>query len=73
MIQKIYYQNVSDKVHHHMYTKTVVTKTRNRMEWNGLFRPVLFRIFHPKAIQYVSLNPKNFDLGVPNPKSKLSC
>ena len=28
----------------------VVTKTRNRMEWNGLFRPILFRILPHEAI-----------------------
>ena len=51
----------------------VVTKTRNGMERNRVFRPVLFRIFRPEAIQSLSLNPKNFDLGIPNPKSKLFC
>ena len=41
------------------------------MERNGLFRHVFFRILHPEAIQCLSLNPKNFDLGIPNPKTKL--
>ena len=31
--------------------RTVVTKTRNEMERNGLFHPVLFRILLPEAIQ----------------------
>ena len=44
----------------------VVTKTRN-----GLFHPVLFRILRLEAIQYLSLNPKNLNFGIPNPKSKL--
>ena len=46
----------------------VVTKNRNVR--NGLFHSVLFWILDPEAIRYPSLNPKNFDLGIPNPKSK---
>ena len=46
----------------------VVTNTQNGMERNGLFHLILFRILHPKAIQYRSLNPK-----IPNPKSKRFC
>ena len=42
-------------------------------ERNGLFHPVFFRILHPEAIQYLSLNPKNFDLGIRNSKLKLFC
>ena len=42
----------------------VVTKTQNGMERNGLFHPALLRIVHPGAIQYFSLNPNNFDLGI---------
>ena len=49
----------------------VVTETRNGMEQNGLFHPVLFWILRLEAIQYLSLNPKNFNLGIPNPKLKL--
>ena len=49
----------------------VVTKTRNGMELNRLFHPVLFQILRYEAIQSLSLNPKNFDLGIPNSKSKL--
>ena len=49
----------------------VVTKTRNGMEQNGLFHPVLFQILRPKAIYHLSLNSKIFDLGIPNPKLKL--
>ena len=41
------------------------------MEQNELFRPVFFWILHPEAIQSLSLNPKNFGLGIPNPKLKL--
>ena len=41
------------------------------MEPNGLFLSVLFRILRLEAILNLSLNPKNFDLGTPNPKSKL--
>ena len=40
---------------------------------NGLFHPILLQILCPEAIQYLSLNPKNFDLGIPNPKSNLFC
>ena len=40
-------------------------------ERNGPFHFVLFQILHLEAIQYLSLNPKNFDLGIPNPKSEL--
>ena len=46
--------------------KNVVTKTRN-----GLFHSILFWILHPETIQYLSLDPQKFDLGIPNPKSKL--
>ena len=49
----------------------VVTKTRNGMERNGLFHSVLLWILCPEAIQSLSPNPKNFDLGIPNPKLKL--
>ena len=49
----------------------VAPKTRNGIEWNGLFHSVLFWILCPEAIQSPFLNPKNFNLGVPNPKSKL--
>ena len=55
------------------YVKKVVTKTRNEMEQNRLFCPVLFRILHPEAIQSLSLNPKNFNLVIPNPESELFC
>ena len=41
------------------------------MERNRLFHPVLFRILRPIAIQSLPLIPKNFDLGIPNPKSEL--
>ena len=51
----------------------VVTKTRNGVEQNGLFHPVLFRVLCPEAIYYLSLNPKNLDLGIPNSNSKLFC
>ena len=50
-----------------MYDWSVVAKTRNGTD----FRPVFFRILCPEAIQQLSLNPENFDLGIPNPKSKL--
>ena len=49
----------------------MVTKTQNRMERKGLFHTVLFRILLPEAIQYLSLNPENINLGIPNPKLKL--
>ena len=49
--------------------RSVVTKTRNGMERNGLFRSVLFRTLRLEAIQYLALNPKNFDFGIPDPKS----
>ena len=32
----------------------VLTKTRNRMEWNGLFHPVLFQLLQPEAIQQLA-------------------
>ena len=57
----------------------VVTKTRNGMERNGterngLFHSILFQTLHPEAIQCPSsLNPKNFDFRIPNPKSNLFC
>ena len=41
------------------------------MELNGLFRSVLFRILRIEAILYLSLDPKNFNLGIPNAKLKL--
>ena len=41
----------------------MVTEIRNRMEQNGLFHSFLFRILHPEAILYLSLNLKNCDLG----------
>ena len=41
------------------------------MEQNGPFHSVLFWILYPEAILYLSLDPKFFDLGIPNPKSKL--
>ena len=43
----------------------------NGMERNRLFYPILFQILRPEAIQYHSLNPKNFDFGIPNPKSRV--
>ena len=43
------------------------------MEQNRLFHPVPFWILRPEAIQYLSLNPKIFNVGIPNPKSKLFC
>ena len=49
----------------------VVTKTRNGMERNGLFHSVVFQILRHEAVLYLSPNPKNFDLGIPDPKSKL--
>ena len=39
-------------------------------ERNRLFHFVLFQILHHEAMQH-SLNLKNFDLGIPNPKSNL--
>ena len=51
----------------------VVTKTQNEMERNGLFHSILLRILCPEAIQSLSLNPKNFNLGIPDPKLKLFC
>ena len=51
----------------------VLTKAWNRMERNGLFHSIIFRILLLKAIRYLSLNPKDFDLSIPKPKSKLSC
>ena len=50
------------------YTHGVVTKTRNRMELNGLFRSVLFRTLCLETILYPALNPKTFDFGISNPK-----
>ena len=46
----------------------VVTKIRNGTDYSI---PFFFRILRPEAIQYLSLNPKTFDFGIPNPKSKL--
>ena len=43
-------------------------KTQNGMEWNRLFHFVLFQIFLPKTIMYSNLDPKNLNLGIPNPK-----
>ena len=37
--------------------------------WNGLFHSVVFRILIPKALLYLSLNPKNLDLGIPTPRN----
>ena len=51
--------------------KRVVTKTRNGMERN--FHSILFQVLCPEAIQSLSVNLKNFNLGIPNPKSKLFC
>ena len=48
------------------HARGVVTKTRNGMEQKGQFHSVVFRILRPEAIDYISLNPKNFDLGIPN-------
>ena len=48
----------------------MVTKTWNGTEQNRLFHFIFYQIVHPKAIQYMSLNPKNFNLGIPNPKFK---
>ena len=50
------------------------TKTRNGMETE---RTIPLRFFFPRFFAlkpyciYLPLNPKNFDLGIPNPKSKL--
>ena len=41
------------------------------MKRNELFHSVLFWILRPESILYLFLDPKNFDLGIPNPKSKL--
>ena len=54
-----------------MVTFWEVTKTRNKMEQDELFHSVLFCIVRPEAGLYLSLNPKSFDLGIPNPKLKL--
>ena len=43
--------------------KRVFTKTRNGSS-------VLFQIFLPEAVLYPTLNPKNFDFSIFNPKSK---
>ena len=51
--------------------KRVMLWWLQNLEWNGLFYFVLFRILLPEAILYLSLDPKHFDLGIPNPKSKL--
>ena len=40
-------------------------------EWNGLFPSVLFWIIQLEAILHLLLDSKNFDLGIPDPKSKL--
>ena len=57
----------------HMYNNLtrvqLCTKTWNGMEQNGPFHIVLFWILRPEAILYLSLNPKNFYLGIPDPKS----
>ena len=42
------------------------------MEQYRVFHLVLFQILRPEAIQHLPLNPENFDLGIPNTKSKLS-
>ena len=60
------------EVTYHMYMYGGY-KNQNGMERNGLFHSGLFRILHHEAILYLSLNPKNFDLGIPNSKLKLFC
>ena len=46
----------------------VVTKTGTEWNWTD---PFFFRILCPEAILYLSLDPSNFDLGIPNPKLTL--
>ena len=56
-----------------IHVRTVVTKTWNKSEQNGLFHSILFWPVHTGSIQYFSLNPKKFNLGIPNPQLNLFC
>ena len=49
----------------------VVAITWNKMEWEGLFRSIIFTVSHPEVILYPSLDSKIIDLIIPNPKLKL--
>ena len=53
-----------------VYIDRMVTETHDRMEQNKQFHCILFQILIPEATLYLSLDPKNFDLGIPDPKPK---
>ena len=56
---------------HFMDLPQVVTETSNNGTHYSI--SVLFQILHREAIQHLSLNPKNSNLGIPDPKWKLFC
>ena len=68
---KFYIQKISQENFPTYSNVQVVTKTWNEIKQTIPFHS--FRILYPEAILYLSPNPKNFDLDIPNPKLKIFC